>query len=351
MRQVVELLGNPPPPLAKAGIAPHRTAPHRTSPRRCYRGARRTALHCGRRGAARARPSICVRVSVCCTSRAGIRAIPWRAVQFNARRSDAMRCDAMRAAAAEIAASIRAATASFEASLARAATLLRPETIARRCRVMRWRAGRASEHCGAEGLGLWSGAWPLQGAAKAAPSKPQPKPTSKHTRWTLGEHDIDPGCAVLDGASVAARGRLRARLRGCNCVCPFARCICISTRGINGLQRRTARSASASDSCWSACSCMRYRAPLCVQTRVRAVARGSPRGRRMDHVGEGRRIRRRDSLCRREAEALDRQRRRAREGAARTGRHWAAGRIDHREADGRVERMRESHGRPRPAKL
>ena len=105
--------------------------------------------------------------------------------------------------------------------------------------------------------------------------------------------------------------------------------------------------------CWSACSCVRYRAPLCVQTRVRAVARGAPRGRRMDHVGEGRRSQsRRHAVCRREAEALDRQRRRAREGAARTGRHWAAGRIEHREASGRgglVERTRGSHGRPRPA--
>ena len=134
---------------------------------------------------------------------------------------------------------------------------------------------------------------------------------ARHRSRVRGARWRERGCA-----SVAARGRLRARLRGCNCVCAFARCICIRPRGVNGRQRRTARSASASASCWSACSCVRYRAPLCVQTRVRAVARGSPRGRRMDHVGEGRRSRRRHAVRRREAEALDRQRRRAREGAA-----------------------------------
>ena len=198
---------------------------------------------------------------------------------------------------------------------------------------MRWRAGRASEHCGAEGLGLGSGAWPVQGAAKAAPSKPQPKPTTKHMRWTLGEHDIDPGCAVLDGASAAARASA--------CSAAWLQ-LCVSVRSVH-LHWHAAREALTvcSDGtlgfrvlCWSACSCVRYRAPLCVQTRVRAVARGTPRGRRMDHVGEGRRSRRRHAGCRREAEALDRQRRRAREGAARTGRHWAAGRIEHTEADG-----------------
>ncbi len=120
---------------------------------------------------------------------------------------------------------------------------------------MRWRAGRASEHCGAEGLGLGSGTWPLQGAAKAAPSKPQPKPTTKHTRWTLGEHDIDPGCAVLDGASVGCPG---VCVLGC-----VAATMCIRSLAAFALAREVLTVCSDGTLgirvlCWSACSCVRH---------------------------------------------------------------------------------------------